>query len=235
MNNWARKRFWTDARYLAAEGGFTVSLDDKPVRTPAKSMLVLPTERMAEAVVAEWMAQAKEIDPLSMPVTRSANAAIDKVSVQKAEVVDMVAAYGDSDLICYRAANPETLVSRQSQAWDPLLTWAAKELGAELEPRNGVMHRPQDARSLSALHEHVSMFDPFQLTAFHDLVSLSGSLVIGFAVARKMDSAEALWDASRIDEVWQEDQWGRDEMAAEQVLLKRNAFLHADLFFGMSD
>jgi len=234
MNDWAAKRFWTDATVEKTADGFEVLLDARRVKTPAKAPLVLPTAEMAQAVADEWQAQGKKIDPTTMPVTRSANAAIDKVTPQHAEVADMIAAYGDSDLLCYRAHSPVELVQRQSDVWDPLLDWAKHELSVELNAVAGVIHVPQEPKHLKTLTLRVHELDAFQLAAFHDLVSLSGSLVIGFAAIRgHMDPSE-LWLRSRIDEIWQEEQWGADEEASEMAEIKRQAFMHANRFFHLA-
>ncbi|SMP18989.1 ATP12 family chaperone protein [Shimia sagamensis] len=234
MSGWAKKRFWKDTTYEATEGGFKVLLDGRGVKTPAKAPLVVPTEALAQAVVAEWDAQEGEIDPTGMPVTRSVNAAIDKVSIQRAEVADMLAEYGGSDLLCYRATNPEGLIARQAEAWDPLLDWAAETFDARLKTVAGVMFEAQDAEALSKLSASTHSFDNFELAAFHDLVGISGSLIIGFAATRDLHPVETLWKLSRIDEQWQEDQWGRDDEAAEEAEKKKQAFLHAYAFFQMS-
>lgn len=231
MSEWKRKRFWDEASVAEAEGGFTVLLDGRAVRTPAKAALILPTRQMAEAVAAEWAAQEGEIDPGSMPFTRSANAAIDKVRPQQAEVADMLADYGDSDLLCYRADAPQQLVDRQAEAWDPALDWAETALGVRLAPRVGIMHQPQDAVGQARLRAQVHALDPFQLAAFHDLVSLTGSLILGFAAAQNWRDADTIWQMSRLDELWQEEQWGQDEEAQAAAELKRGAFLHAKKFF----
>ena len=200
-------------------------------RAAGQSLLVMPTLKMAEAAAAEWDAQGDKIDPMTMPVTRSVNAALDKVFAQKDEVTDLIAAYGDSDLICYRADAPQALVDRQAVAWDPLVDWSRRQLNAPLVITQGVIHRPQDAATLSRFHDLVGAFDHFQLTAFHDLVSLSGSLVIGFAATHDLQHAQRLWEISRIDEAWQEEQWGEDEEASRQANLRFSAFLHADTFY----
>ncbi|MEE4188614.1 MAG: ATP12 family protein, partial [Roseobacter sp.] len=151
MSEWKAKRFWKEALVLKEDSGFAIALDGRPVKTPAKRPLVVPTRGFADAVAAEWAAQDEMIDPTSMPFTRSANAALDKVSIQKAEVADMLAAYGDSDLLCYRAEYPGELVARQKARWDPVLDWAEHMLGARLLPRSGVMHAPQDPEALDRL------------------------------------------------------------------------------------
>ena len=234
MSDWKPKRFWKEATVVAAEAGHSVALDGRPVRTPAKAPLVLPTRAMAEAAAAEWNAQDKAVDPESMPVTRSANAAIDKVRPQHAEVADMLAAYGDSDLLCYRAEHPEELVTRQSAAWDPPLDWAANELDARLLPVAGVIHQPQDPRALDALRQRVHAMGPFHLAAFHDLVSMSGSLVLGFAAALGWDRPEAIWKLSRLDELWQEEIWGIDDEARTLAERKAKAFMHAKRFYDLA-
>jgi chaperone required for assembly of F1-ATPase len=234
MTDWAPKRFWTEARAEAVEGGHAVRLDGRPVKTPARVPLVVPTLPLAEAIAAEWQAQQTVVDPRTMPFTRSANAAIDKVAPQFSEVADLLAAYGDSDLLCYRAVAPASLVARQAAAWDPLLDWVAEALDAPLRPVQGVVHEPQEAASLRRLDAAVRALSPFELTAFHDLVSLSGSLVIGLAATHGHAPVETLWRLSRIDEDWQRELWGTDDEAAEAEAVKRAAFAHAARFFTLS-
>ncbi len=231
MSAWKAKRFWTESSVDAEGDGFAVRLDGRPVKTPAKRALVLPTQAMAEVVAAEWDAQEGEINPHTMPATKTANAAIDKVAVQHGEVADMLAAYGDADLLCYRADTPEELVARQASRWDPMLDWAAQSLGARLTPRNGVMHAPQDGDALAVLRARTHALDAFELAAFHDLVSLSGSLVLGFASALNAKPIEEIWEISRLDEIWQAEQWGKDDEAEELAAIKRDSFLHAHTMF----
>ncbi|EBA10225.1 ATP12 family chaperone protein [Sagittula stellata] len=234
MSEWALKRFWKDATVEPSGPGFAVKLDGRGVKTPAKTPLVVPTEGLADAVAAEWRAQEEHVNPMTMPFTRMSNSALDKVATQRAEVADMLAAYGDSDLLCYRADRPAGLVERQNESWDPLLDWASETYGARLEPRIGVMHHPQPSEALARLAQEVHGQDAFQLAAFHDLVSMSGSLVLALAVIRGHREAEDAWRLSRIDETWQEEQWGIDEEAAEIAALKRNEFMHAARFHMLS-
>jgi chaperone required for assembly of F1-ATPase len=233
VSAWTAKRFWTTATVIAAEGGFTVQLDAKAVRTPLKAPLILPTRALAEAVAAEWQAQVGTVNPETMPFTRTANSAIDKVAPQFAEVAAMLAAYGDSDLLCYRAEEPPELVAIQAQHWDPLLGWAATDLGAPLVSVAGVMHIDQPADSLTGLRRLVDGLTPFQLAAFHDLVAISGSLILALAVIRHRVTAEAAWGLSRVDEDWQISLWGEDEEAADLAASKRAAFVQADRFYGL--
>ncbi|MFK7940028.1 MAG: ATP12 family chaperone protein [Roseovarius sp.] len=234
MSDWKAKRFWSEASAKPCDGGFTVELDGRPVKTPSKTLLVVPTQDLAQEIAAEWDAQKGEIDPLSMPFTRSSNAALDKVTHQHAEVADLLAAYGDADLICYRADSPDALIARQAQAWDPLLEWVTQTYRVQMEPVHGVMHRAQPPETLARLSQEVHDLDHFALTAFHDLVGMSGSLVIGLAALHNLHPAPILWGLSRVDEIWQEEQWGKDEEEQELVARKENDFLHAKRFYDLS-
>jgi chaperone required for assembly of F1-ATPase len=233
VNTWAARRFWSTADVVPADGGFAVQLDGRPVRTPKKALLLLPTEALASAVAAEWQAVDGKVNPAVMPFTRTANSAIDTVVPAFDQVADMLAEYGGSDLICYRAEGPEELIARQAAAWDPLVDWAATALHAPLTPVTGVMHQPQPTASLQALTAAVRALTPFQLAAFHDLVSISGSLVLALALTRGRLTVDQAWTLSRIDEAWQIEQWGEDWEAAEIVALKHAAFLQADRFFAL--
>ena len=234
MSEWKAKRFWKAASVVEVEGSFAIELDGRGVKTPAKQAMHVPTHAMASAIAQEWDAQVEIINPNTMPVTKTANAAIDKVTVQHAEVAQLLVAYGDSDLLCYRADAPEELVARQNEHWNPILDWAEDALGARLEPRTGVIHAPQNPLAVEALSRRTHALDAFELAAFHDLVSLSGSLVLGFAATMDARPADELWTISRLDELWQEEQWGEDEEATAMALIKRDAFLHAKRMFDLA-
>lgn len=234
MSDWKPKRFWKQAQAEACEGGFTVRLDGRPVRTPAKAPLTLPTLAMAKAVALEWDAQEELVDPRTMPVTRGANAAIDKVRTQRAEVIALLSEYGDSDLLCYRAAGPDGLIKRQAEGWDPMLDWAAETLSARLFVGEGVMHVTQSPEVLQRLETEVAAFDDFALAAVHDLISISGSLVLALAITKGAITVEDAWLLSRIDEHWQIEQWGADEEAAVTEATKRDAFLDAARFYRLA-
>lgn len=231
MSGWAARRFWDDVTVSEDNGGYSVQLDGREVRTPAKARLVLPTRALAEVVAAEWAEQDGQIRPDRMPATRAANSAIDKVRGQEAEVAELVAAYGANDLLCYRAEAPQELVARQTAAWDPLLEWAARRFEISWNVTVGVMPCAQPQATLDKLSAHVAGFSAFELTGVHDLVSLSGSLVIGLAATEKHVPAEDLWNISRIDEDWQISQWGEDAEASHLAAERRQGFLDAWLFF----
>lgn len=234
MSGWKVKRFWKDALVRGDGGQFHVLLDARPVKTPAKALLVLPTRALAEAVAAEWRQVEGMVDPRAMPVTRSANAAIDKVATQFHEVAGLIAEYGGSDLLCYRAEAPPELAAAQAAAWNPMLDWARSRFGAQLVVTAGVAHVAQPAASLAALSAPVRACTPFQLTALHDLVGLTGSLVLGLAATTEDFAPDALWRLSRFDEDWQARLWGEDEDASAIAENKRKDFLHACHFWKLS-
>ena len=223
----APKRFWKQARAAQEDQGWGVRLDDRPLRTPGKAPLLAPTKALAEALAEEWDAQKEVVNPASMPLTRSVNTAIDRVADKHAEVVDAVAAYGASDLLCYRAPHPQALAERQALAWDPLLDWAERHHGARLVRAEGIMFAEQPAEATASLRAAAAAHDPLALVALHELTVLSGSLVIALAVSAEEIDAEEGWRRSRIDEDFQAVQWGEDSEAAAVAALKRADFLAA--------
>lgn len=233
MSAWKAKRFWKQATAETCDGGFTVRLDGRTVKTPAKRPLVVPTLAMAQAIAVEWDAQQGAVKPETMPVTRAANSALDKVAEQFDEVADLLIAYGGSDLLCYRATGPEGLVERQAAGWTPLLDWAAQDLSAPLTVTHGIVHVDQPQASLDCLAALVRAYSPFQLAAFHDLVAISGSLILALAVTEAHLSADQAWDLSRIDETWQAELWGVDDEAALLEASKCAALHEAARFFGL--
>lgn len=230
----SKKRWWQDVSVRPVADGFEIWLDARQLRSPAKADFVLPTRVMAEATAAEFVAQISPVDPNAMPVTRAANAAIDKVTPRKAEVVAELAGYGGADLLCYRAGEPERLRARQDALWQPWLDWAAARFDAPLTVYTGVMHGVQPQASLHLLAKAIAAFDAFELTALHDLVAISGSLVLGLAVAESKLSAKDAFDLSRLDEVWQSELWGVDADAEAVVGLKRQSCLNAEKFLGLA-
>ncbi len=233
MSQWKPKRFWKTAYVVAEADGFAIHLDTRKVKTPAKQPLLLPTKELADLIAAEWDAQTGLVNPETMPHTRMANSAIDKVLPQYDEVADLLTAYGETDHLCYRAAGPPALIARQHTGWDPLLDWSAETLHAALNVTTGVVAIPQDSAAIATLRAHVQDLGQFRLAAFHDLVSISGSLVLAFAVARGRLTADEGWQLSRIDEDWQIELWGTDEDAAAAAALKRQAFHHASVFYSL--
>jgi chaperone required for assembly of F1-ATPase len=230
---WTVKRFWTDVTVEPQDGGFAVLLDGRPIRTPGRRQMILPTRALAQIVAAEWAAQTGEIKPVTMPATRTANSAIETVAQHRAAIVEDLAGYGGTDLICYRAAMPAGLKARQAAGWDPLLHWAGSRFGADLRTVEAISPIAQEEDALRALATEIEGQDDFQLAAFYDLVALSGSLVIALAVIEGIRSPEEAWTLSRIDEDWQIEQWGEDDEAAAVTRDKRAAFVHAARFHAL--
>lgn len=208
------RRFYTDAAVIALENGaFGVALDGRPVRTPGGATLAAPSEPLAAAIAAEWAAQGGEIRPLSMAMTRLAATAIDRIGRERDAVVEQIAAFGASDLLCYRAVAPEALVRRQAETWQPLLDWTADACGASLVVAEGVTHVAQPPQAVAALRKMVDAMDDYQVSALSQLTVCCGSLVLALAIcAGRIDAAGAI-AASQLDEQWQAERWGDDDEA----------------------
>jgi chaperone required for assembly of F1-ATPase len=208
------KRFYKTVSVEDKEAGLALLLDGKPVRTPGKAPLVLPTRALAEAVAEEWRGQGDRIDPATMPLTKLANSAIDGVSGREQAVIDDIMAYAGSDLLCYRADAPRGLIEAQRNHWDPILAWAESALGAPLALAEGVVHVAQPQASLDRLKHKLLGRDKFGLAALHVLTALSGSALLALAVAEARATPEEAWQAAHVDEDWQIAQWGEDAEAA---------------------
>jgi chaperone required for assembly of F1-ATPase len=222
------KRFYKHARARAADGGYEILLDERPVKTPARAPLLVPTEALATAVAEEWNAQGEQIDPKSMALTGLANAAIDRVAPDPATFARSLALFGESDLLCYRADGPEALAARQAGAWDPILAWARRRYDVDFELVRGIMHRPQPQSTTERLARAVSARDPYRLAALSPLATISGSLLIGLALAEEAIALETAWAAATLDEAWQAEQWGEDKDAAAALANRRREFEAGD-------
>ena len=218
-----RRRFYDKATVVSAADGYAVQLDAKPVRTPARRLLAAPSRALAEAIAAEWNAQRDVIDPATMPLTRLANAIIDGVADTPHPVAAEIGKYLTSDLVFYRASHPTALVERQARHWDAILAWARDELGASFVTGEGVIHVAQPETALTAARAAIPG-DPWRLGAVNSITTLTGSALIALAMARGWLSAEEAWRAANLDEDWNMEQWGRDDLA-----LERRAFRFAEL------
>ena len=215
------KRFWTA---VTVNTDRAIELDGKPVRTPGRAPLALPTDALAEAVAEEWRAVAGEIDPRAMPLTGLANAAIDRVGADPALFARGLAVYAESDLLCYRAEAPDDLVARQRTAWDPLLDWARARYDVHIETATGILHRAQPPATLARLGEAIAARDAFALAALSPVVTIGGSLIAALALAEGAASAIQVWDAITLDEEYQAERWGRDPLAAAGIEARRRDF-----------
>ena len=207
------KRFWRTATTVPQDGGRGIALDGRPVRTPARAPLVVPSEKLAEAIAAEWNAQGSDIDPAAMPMTGIANAAIDLATGDRAAFAETIAAYAQTDLLCYRDDRDAALQGEQAAAWNPLLAWAEARHGIEFALAQGVLPIDQPAATVAALREAVHALDPFRLAPLSPLVTIGGSLVAGLALVEDAFPADALWTAVSLDELYQERRWGADSEA----------------------
>lgn len=207
------KRFYTQVQVSASEQGWRIELDGRPVRTPSKAELRVPSEALARHVAAEWDAQATVIDPATMPLTRLVNVALDRTPETREALADEVARYTETDLVCHLAENPVELRERQETNWRPLRDWAGKTLDVMLVPVEGVIASPQPAASTQAARDHALNLDDFRLTGLVWATGLYGSAVLALAVEQGEIDAEDAFERSRIDEAWQIEQWGEDEEA----------------------
>jgi chaperone required for assembly of F1-ATPase len=210
-----RQRFYTNTSAVAVAEGYAVRLDDKPVLTPARRLLAVPAPALAAAIAAEWDTQRDAINPAKMPLTRLANVIIDGVAGRPLPVATEVAKYVGSDLLLYRAEMPPALVERQQLHWDPVLSWAADALGARFEPTVGVTHVAQREEALNAAGLAIPD-DAWRLGAVHSVTTLTGSALLALALARGRLSVGQTWEAANVDEDWNMEQWGRDELALER-------------------
>lgn len=220
------KRFYKQSS-VTGDGPFGVALDERPLRTPARALLAVPSRALAAAIAAEWDAQGDRIEPRSLPLTGLANAAIDKVAPEPATFAARLAAYAESELIAYRADRPATLLAAQAAAWDPWVEWLGRRYDVGLTLTSGVMHVAQPPATLARVAAAYAAFSPFQLAALDPVVSITGSAVLGLAVAAGELDAEAAYDIAHVDARWQESQWGRDELAAKAEASRRSDLGHA--------
>jgi chaperone required for assembly of F1-ATPase len=227
----ARRRFYTDVTVTADNG---IALDGKPIKTPMKLSLRLPGKALAEAVAAEWQGQGAEINPASMPLTRLANTAIDRVAQERPKIEAEALAYANSDLVCYRAGQPADLAARQAAAWDPVVDWARTALDAPFEVTAGLMHRPQPEAALTAFAAAVAALDDFELAAFHTAMTLTGSALIAMMLARSAILPDEAWRIAHVDEDYQTGLWGEDDEAKARHAARREEFMAACRFLALS-
>ena len=217
------KRFYREVS--VADGA--ILLDGKPVKTPARATLTLPTPRLAEAVAAEWRAQGEEIDPRTMKLTGLSNAAIDRITPDVAAFVRPLAAYAESDLLCYRADNPAELIARQAEAWDPLLAWARTRFDVHFAVTSGIVHAPQPDITIARLGEALGVYDAFHLAGLAPIITIGGSLVTALALAEDEVDPDRAFDLTHLDELWQARRWGEDRLALEARAARKRDFMAA--------
>lgn len=219
------KRFYKDVTVTQVDDGFSVQLDGKPVRTPGKALLAVPTQPAAELLAAEFDAQQETINPVSMPVVRLVNTAIDGVATDLQAVLEDVMRFSGSDLVCYRADAPQELVQRQADAWDPILDWAQATLGARFILGEGIMHVAQPREAVSAVGIWLKQReDAFRLSSIHLMTSLTGSALIALAVEAGAITPDEGWKIAHVDEDWTNEHWGEDAEATARRIARRKDF-----------
>jgi len=216
------KRFYKEVSTDRTDEGYRILIDGRPVRTPVKKLLAVPSQAIADRLKAEWNGQGEEIDPATMPVTRLVNTAIDGVAGNFDAVFDEIVRFAGTDMLCYRADSPAGLVERQREGWDPILRWAAEAKGARFILVEGVMHQEQPARAIEAFASALSGWrDPLALACLHTVTTLTGSALLALALAEGVIDAETAWTLAHVDEDWQIEQWGTDEEAFRRRELRR--------------
>jgi chaperone required for assembly of F1-ATPase len=208
-----RKRFYAKAEMIEADGGFAITLDGKPIRTPSGRVITAPSRDIAQAIAAEWEAQQEKIDPLTMPLTRFANSVVQAVTDRVDAVAADMARYFSSDLLFYRAAHPEGLVARESEHWDGVLFWAADTLGAHFILAQGIVHVTQPETAIAAARAALPT-DPWVVAALHVITTMTGSALLALALYHNVRDADQVWAAAHVEEDWNAEQWGIDAEAA---------------------
>lgn len=229
------KRFWKDVSVDRHDSGWTVRLDGRPIRTPARAALEVPSAALAEAIADEWRAVGETIDPRAMPLTGLANAAIDRVAPDRQAFAQGLSNYAEADLACYRADGPRELVERQAVQWYPLLAWARRRFDVDFVTTAGLMHVAQPAATVERLSHAVAALDPFRLAGLSPLVTIGGSLLVALAVLEKAAAPEKAWEAVSVDDRWQLEQWGADSEARAALENRRRDFLAAAKFLELLD
>ncbi len=224
MTDVSARRFYNKVSVAGTTPPFSVALDERSLRTPLKRALDLPTAALAQAVAAEWDVQAERIDPRTMPLTRLANTAIDRVVPDRARIIDEIVDFAGSDLVCYRAEEPLGLIERQAKVWQPIVDWARAALGAEFLVTEGVVHVQQPAAVLQATRNYLGQKSSWELTAIHNLTTLTGSALIATMACDGAVPPSEAWAAAHIDEDWQIEHWGWDEEARHRRNHRKREF-----------
>jgi chaperone required for assembly of F1-ATPase len=223
MNGTRRKRFYNQVE-VTGERPFQIALDGKRLRTPLKRELKIQSRGLAEAIAAEWAAQGERIDPRRMWLTKLAITAVDHVEGDEPRIVRELVEYAGSDLVLYRASEPESLVIRQGEYWDPIIAWAEEKLGVRFFTVEGIVHKPQQDEAMTAVARRLAQFDAMHLCALHNITTLTGSLQLALAIESPWLEPERAWLAAHVDEDWQIERWGKDEEAAERRAARKQEF-----------
>jgi chaperone required for assembly of F1-ATPase len=226
------RRFFREAG-LTGSGPYGIALDGRPLKTPAKRDFQVPSLALADAIAAEWNSQGDRVEPDRMALTKLVNTAIDRVMGSEERIIDDIVAYAGTDLVCYRATEPDGLVQREGKAWDPVIEWAAEFFDAEFQTIEGVIHRIQDDAAIEAVRKSLVGLDGMRLCAIHNLATLTGSALIAVALTEGFLDVDEAWRAAHVDEDWQIERWGRDEEATQRRTKQEEEFRQTARFHNL--
>ncbi|MBC7907798.1 MAG: ATPase [Rhodospirillaceae bacterium] len=230
MLNKTIKRFYKQADVAEAEGGFAIRLDGRPIKTPAGKQLIVPSRALADAMAAEWDEQGENVFPALMPMTQLSSTALDRVGPERAVILEQIARFAGTDLLCYRAEFPADLVARQTSQWQPLLDWASHTMGACLRTTVGVIAVEQPVASLAQISGWLATYDTWRLTVAQSACAACGSLVLALALVERRITGEEAFALSQLDETFQIEQWGEDYEAADRRDVLKRDILAAERF-----
>ena len=222
-----KKVFWKSVTVQKDGFDYVIYLDNHLLKTPKKSLIKLPNQKLADLVAKEWVEQINEIDYNIMPVNRLANAAIDKVGNNVDEVITLLGEYAGTDLLCYRVEEPNELIDQQILYWDPYIKWAEEKFGIKLNVTNGIVPIEQPVETMHLLISKMKNMSVLKLTVFHELVTISGSYILGLAAVENAMPSENIWNAAILDENWQSSAWGEDQEQKKNLELKKVGFFKA--------
>lgn len=229
------KRFYKKVQLQEQPQGFAIELDDRPIKTPARNRMIVPSRLLAQEIVAEWDAQEAEINPLKMPITGLAQGALDQVANERERIVGRVAAFADSDMLYFRGDDSQAdLAAHQAERWDPLLDWAQSRFDVSFKMVHGIMHQPQADETVERLTAAVDSRDNFTLAAMLSLSGLTGSLIATLALVEEEFEPASIWELSNLEELWQEQQWGSDELAQQKRDKREAEYMAAIKFLNLS-
>ena len=228
------RRFYKEVTVSIKETGHAIDLDGRPIKTPMKNILALPNERMADAIAKEWQDQEEFILHETMIKTKLANTAIDRVEGREAEIIDEIISYLASDLLLYRATDPQSLIDRECKVWDPYLSWLKEAESISLQSTSGIIHVSQDQNELDKFKAQIAPLGAYQLTALHNMTTLTGSAILALALTRAVSSQQEIWAAAHVDEDFQIERWGEDEEAKRRRALKQRDFNEAVEFWRLA-
>lgn len=229
------KRFYKDVSVSPVDSAYAISLDGRPMKTPQRNPLAVPASGLADAIAAEWAAQGEDIIPASMPLTGLAQGALDQVDNERERIVSRIAAFADSDMLYYRAdQGQQALIDHQAEHWDPLLDWARQRYDVGFNLIHGIRYEAQPEETIARLWSVVEAQDGFTIAAMLSLVGLSGSLIATLSLVEQTHDVDTLWPLVNLEELWQEQQWGRDDVAVAMRNLKQAEFEAAARFLDLS-